>query len=208
MVYDWLESRIVDHRDQRNRGVTEDRVVMTREGGQMRIIYYTEPEQGRGYEFLTNEMALPPGVLAELYRRRWEVEKVFDELKNKLGQKKAWGTSQVAKAAQGQLVALTHNLLLFYETRLEKNHGVSDEAEDERRQQRVKQLEKSARQAGRVISSLRLSARRATQRSVKFVRSAAPGPARKPRGRRRRAPPHLTLCHFVAHLFGHRWHHA
>ena len=170
MVYDWLESRIVDHRDQRNRGVTEDRVVMTREGGPMRIIYYTEPEQGRGYEFLTNEMALPPGVLAELYRRRWEVEKVFDELKNKLGQKKAWGTSQVAKAAQGQRVALTHNLLLLYETRLEENHGVSNEAEDERRQERVKQLEKSARQAGREISSLRLSARRATQRSVKFVR--------------------------------------
>ena len=61
-------------------------------------------------------MALPPGVLAGLYRRRWEVEKVFDELKNKLGEKKAWGTSPVAKAAQGQLVALTHNLMLIYET--------------------------------------------------------------------------------------------
>ena len=33
MVYDWLESRLVDRRDKRNRGVTEDRVVMTREGG-------------------------------------------------------------------------------------------------------------------------------------------------------------------------------
>ena len=40
MVSDWLESRIVDHRDQRNRGVTEDRVVMTGAGGPMRIIYY------------------------------------------------------------------------------------------------------------------------------------------------------------------------
>ena len=170
MVYDWLESRLVDRRDQSNRGVTEDRVVMTREGGQMRIIYYTEPEQGQTYEFLTNEMALPPGVLAELYRRRWEVEKVFDEIKNKLGEKKAWGTSPVAKAAQGQLVALTHNLLLLYEGRLEEEHGVKNEAEEERRQQRVEQLKKSARRAGRELSSLRLSARRATQRSVKFVR--------------------------------------
>jgi len=53
------------------------------------------------YEFLTNEMDLPPGVLAELYRRRWEIEKVYDELKNKLGQKKAWGSSLVAKETQG-----------------------------------------------------------------------------------------------------------
>ena len=170
MVYDWLESRLVDRSDLRNRGVTEDRVVMTREGGQMRIIYYTDPEQGRTYEFLTNEMTLPPGVLAELYRRRWEIEKVFDEIKNKLSEKKAWGTSLVAKAAQGQMVALTHNLMVIYEARLEEEHGVSNEAEDERRQQRVEQLKKSARRAGRELSSLRLDARRATQRSVKFVR--------------------------------------
>ena len=79
----------------------------------MRIIAYTDPATGQAYEFLTNEMDLPAGVIAELYRRRWDVEKVFDEIKNKLGEKKAWGTRLVAKATQGQLVALTHNLLLL-----------------------------------------------------------------------------------------------
>jgi IS4 transposase len=29
-------------------------------------------------------MDLSSGVLVELYRRRWEIEKVFDDLKNKL----------------------------------------------------------------------------------------------------------------------------
>lgn len=112
-MYDWLESRGLDRRDARNRGVTGDRVVVTREGHRMRIIYYTEPVSGEAYEFLTNEMDLPAGVIAELYRRRWEIEKGFDEIKNKLGEKKAWGTSLGAKGAQGQLVALTHNLLLL-----------------------------------------------------------------------------------------------
>ncbi|MHB1310037.1 MAG: transposase [Limisphaerales bacterium] len=37
---------------------------------------------------------VPPGVLAELYRRRWELEKVFDEVKNKLREQKAWASSQ------------------------------------------------------------------------------------------------------------------
>lgn len=170
MVYDWIESRLPDKTDRRNRGVAEDRVVMTREGHRMRIIFYTEPETGKSYEFLTNEMDLPAGVIVELYRRRWEVEKVFDEIKNKLNEKKAWATSLVAKAAQGQMVAITHNLMMIYEVRLEKEHGVSNQAEDERRLERLRELKKVARVAGREISSLLLSARRATQRSVKFVR--------------------------------------
>jgi len=170
MVYDWILNRDMDRTDRRNRGVSEDRLIVTREGHKMRIIVYTEPESGKRYEFLTNVMDLPPGVLAELYRRRWEVEKLFDEVKNKLGEKKAWGTSLVAKAAQGQMVALTHNLLLLYENRLEREHGVGNVAEDRRREKRTAALQEGARQAGREVSSLLLCARRATQRSVKFIR--------------------------------------
>ena len=170
MVDDLIESREVNRRDKRNRGVTEDRRVMTREGYLMRIVCYTEPESGETYEFLTNEMDLPPGVIVEVYRRRWEVEKVFDEIKNKLGEKKAWATSLVAKAVQGQMVAITHNLMLLYEDRLENDHGVTNTAEDERREKRVAEMAKVAAAAARPAASLLLIARRATQRSVKFVR--------------------------------------
>lgn len=170
MVYDLIVRREVDPEDDRNRGVTEDRSVTTREGHPMRIICYTEPVSGGTYEFLTNEMDLPPGVAAELYRRRRDVEKTFDEIKNKLGQKKAWATSLVAKAVQGQMVAITHNLLLLYENRLESHHGVVNTAEDRRREQRTARFLDFAAAAGRPVSSLLLIARRATQRSVKFVR--------------------------------------
>ena len=37
------------------------------------------------FSFLTSEYTLPPGVIAHLCRLRWEIEKTFDELKNKLG---------------------------------------------------------------------------------------------------------------------------
>ena len=70
---------------------------------------------GKAYEFLTNEPDLPPGVLAELYRRRWDVEKAFDALKNKLGEKKAWATSLAAKQAPAHFLTITDNLLLLYE---------------------------------------------------------------------------------------------
>ena len=170
MVYDWLDDRPVDPQDPRQRGVTADRHIMTRDGQQMRIIAYTDPATGQAYEFLTNEMDLPAGVIAELYRRRWDVEKVFDQIKNKLGEKKAWGTSLVAKATQGQLVALTHNLLLIYEARLEREHGVNNDAEDQRRQERCRETKQAARRTGRPLTTLRTGLRRATQRSVKFIR--------------------------------------
>lgn len=170
MVYDWLDDRPFDPQDPRHRGVTADRLVVTREGHRMRIIGYTDPVSGEAYEFLTNEMDLPAGVLAELYRRRWDIEKVFDELKNKLGEKKAWGTSLEAKGAQGQLVALTHNLLLMYEERLEREHGVTNTAEDDRRQERNREASRTARQSRHALSPLPGRAQRATQRSVKFLR--------------------------------------
>lgn len=170
MVFDWLESVPIDHSDPRNHGVTEDRRVMTREGHRLRIIYYTDPQTGEQYEFLTNEMDLPAGIIVELYRRRWEAEKTFDEIKNKLGEKKAWATSLVAKKAQAQFIAITHNLLLLYEQKLETEHGVTNQAEDARRAKRIKAAVAECEKIGQSLSSLVLSARRATQRSVKFVR--------------------------------------
>lgn len=170
MVYEALDRRALDRHDPRNHGVEEDLLVRMSDGQTMRIIRYVEPLTGRVYEFLTNEMDLPAAVVVELYRRRWEVEKVFDQLKNKVTERKAWATSLVAKEAQGHLTALTQNLLLIYEQRIEDKHGVSNGAEDRRRQKRVEALAWTASEAGREVSSLLLGVRRATQRSVKFIR--------------------------------------
>ena len=169
-VLEWEDSLTWDRSDPRNRGVKEDRRVRTRGGHALRLICYVDPLTGTAYEFLTNEMDLPPGVLAELYRRRWEIEKVYDVMKNKLEQKKAWGSSLVAKETQAQFLVLTHNLLLIYEQELERRHGVENQAEDERRTKRTTQtVAASARKRTR-LPSLVVAARRATQRSVKFIR--------------------------------------
>ena len=169
-VLEWFESMPWDRNDPRNHGVKEDHRVRTRDGQELRLICYVDAQTDQAYEFLTNEMDLPPGVLVELYRRRWEAEKVFDELKNKLGQKKAWGSGLVAKATQAHFAVLTHNLMLLYEAALEKRHGVENQAEDERRAKRTTQAVALAARKRTRISSLLLPARRATQRSVKFIR--------------------------------------
>jgi hypothetical protein len=169
-VLEWVESITWDRTDPRNRGVMEDMRVKTREGHPLRLICYVDPLTGKAYEFLTNDPDLPPGVLAELYRRRWDLEKIFDAIKNKLGETKAWGTSRGSRTTQAQFLMLTHNLLLLYEQALAQRHGVVNHAEDQRRRQRLKQMVAAVAKAGQSLSTLRRQARRATQHSVKFLR--------------------------------------
>ena len=168
MVFEWIADLEWDKADARNRGVLVDCKVRSREGHLLRLVIYQDGITGQVYEFLTNEVDLPPGVIAELYRRRWEAEKVFDQIKNKLGQKKAWGSTMAAKEAQALLIAITHNLLLCYEQHLEKSHDLKNTAEDERRAKRVEG--QTCAETESLVSSLVLNVRRATQRSVKFIR--------------------------------------
>lgn len=65
---------------------------------------------------------------------------------------------------------LTHNLLLRYEQMLERQHGVKNEAEDQRREKRAALAIVTAASKGLALSSLVVQARRTTQRSVKFIR--------------------------------------
>ena len=170
MVFEWIQSALWDRKDPINAGVSDDRRVHTADNIPMRIVFYVEPVSGEVFEFLTNEMDLAPGVIAELYRRRWEIEKTYDQFKNKLGAKQSWSSDLEAKKTQGQLAALTHNLLLLAERQLEEQSGLRNEAEDARREKRRLEMARQARRAGRQISSLLQSVRRATVRSVKFIR--------------------------------------
>jgi Transposase DDE domain len=85
-----LEARGIDPKSPRHHGVQADQRIPLNGGHELRLVTYTEPA-GQTYQFLTNDFRLPPGVLAELYRQRWEIEKVFDALKSKLGERHAWG---------------------------------------------------------------------------------------------------------------------
>ena len=74
-----------------------------------RYIKYRCPNTGLEYEFVTNHMKIRPGVLAWLYKRRWDIEKTYDTLKNKMNECKAWARSANAKTMQAQFLCLAHN---------------------------------------------------------------------------------------------------
>jgi len=154
-----------------NQGIIADRQVSSNasSGYLVRIIEFRDPATDKEHRFITNEMNLSPGLLAHLYRMRWDIEKVFDEVKNRLNQKKAWATSATAKSMQGHFIAITHNLMLLLDRVLKNKEGIENRPELERRKSRRKK-ESQGRVEKRFAEEFSGWLLRATQRGVKFIR--------------------------------------
>lgn len=153
-----------DRADPRNAGVGADEFVAPGGGGAMlRRVTYTDAK-GTTYRYLTNEMKLPAWVIVLLFKLRWDLEKVFDEVKNKMLERKSWASGNTAKQMHANLICLTHNLMLLLEDEIEKDSGISNLPERERKSEREEEARKSG--AGYVATMIQ----RFTVRSVKFVR--------------------------------------
>ena len=151
-----------------NNGVVSDREVSTSQGVSVRQVIYTDPATDREFTFITNlPRSIPPGVIAQLYRMRWDAEKVFDELKNKLGEKKGWASSPNAKAMQASFLCMAHNLIEVESLRLEREHDVKNVAEHKRKKKRLAKERKKAKEP---LPELYVRLQRLTQHSVKLIR--------------------------------------
>jgi len=120
--------------DQINAGIQSDELLGSPTSGVLlRRVTFLDVLTGITYEYLTNllERSVPPGVIAHLYKMRWDIEKSFDKVKNKLGEKKAWASSATAKSMQAQFICLSVNLLQFVEHLLGKE-GIVNEPEAKR----------------------------------------------------------------------------
>ena len=159
-----------DENDPRNTGVLSDEWVGPSNGYAMRRIRYQDPVSGEEYSFITTEVNLPPGLIAYLYKLRWDVEKVFDDVKNKLCQKKAWGKYDTAKQQQALFITIAYNLMLILENNLETQEGITDEKARKKRAQRLAEDIQKAQNAGRKPNPLVWSIDRSTQRSMQFIR--------------------------------------
>jgi len=66
----------------------------------LRRVSYKDPETGKVLVFLTNNFDLPAGVIAQLYKCRWQVELFFKWIKQNLRIKHFFGTSDNAVKTQ------------------------------------------------------------------------------------------------------------
>lgn len=109
-------------------------------------------------------MTLPPGILALIYKQRWDIEKVFDEFKSKLEEKKSWASSGTAKTMQAQFLCLVHNLMVLLEEELLTGEKIDNDKERKRKAKRTTEaLEKGANYVATMLQ-------RFTVRSLKYIR--------------------------------------
>ena len=155
-----------------NAGVISDELCATSVGIYVRRVKYIDPATGNVFSFITNVTTdkIPPGAIAQLYRMRWDIEKVFDDVKNKINEQKAWATSETAKTIQAITICITINLMRNLERIIEENHEISYSAESERREGRMNKIKREVTKKGGVIPALYESLLRQTQTSVKFIR--------------------------------------
>jgi hypothetical protein len=99
-----------DKKDPINAGVQNYELVGCSAGVTVHRVVYKCPISGETYSFVTSLTNVPPGLIAYLYKTRWDIEKIFDQVKNKLVEKKAWATSDTAKNMQAQFICIAHNL--------------------------------------------------------------------------------------------------
>jgi hypothetical protein len=147
-------------------------MVTTNAGVSVRRVIYQDPETGIAYSYLTNlPPAILPGIVALLYKSRWDVEKVFDEFKNKLGETKSWASTANAKTCQARLLCLTHNLMTLMEEQIFRETGIRNEAETKRKAQTLANRDEDSKCKGLGgLTDLQKAIQRLTQRTVKFIR--------------------------------------
>ncbi len=159
-----------DRNDPRNTGVLSDELVGVFAGVLMRRVRYCDPVTGEIYSYMTSELNLPPGLIAFIYKLRWDVEKVFDEKKNKLLEQKAWAKTKRAKCQQAHFIALAHNLMVCLERDLQSQEGIVDDKSIDKKRKRLSEAEEIVRQRGLIPNPLVQNCLRITERSLQFIR--------------------------------------
>jgi len=162
--------RDFDRDDERNIGIIKDEQIGVSGGTMIRRIVHVDPASGKEHSFITNEMTLPPGLIAFIYLRRWDIEKVYDEFKNHLDETKAWGDSATIKCQQADFVCTTHNLLLLLERRLDKEEGIREEKIEPKRRTRRAQVAARINEDGRLPNPLAQACYRCVKRTLQFLR--------------------------------------
>jgi Transposase DDE domain len=159
-----------DKNDRRNAGVLRDERVRFGEPGEFRRVTYQDPETGELYEFLTTEFHLPPGLIAQLYRLRWDIEKFFDVCENLLAEKRAWGSGPIPAQVQNEFLVLVHNLLLLLSGKLEDQEGIRDEKVEKKYEAALQIRTALARLNDKSVSPFVRILRRVTRWSSQFTR--------------------------------------
>ena len=160
-----------DNQDPMNAGVIRFELVSCGNAA-LRCVTYRCPDTQEEFSFLSSLTTCRPGVIVALYKERWDIEKVYDEVKNKFSEKKSWATTKTAKCMQAEFICIHHNQMLLLERQLEDEHDVKNTKEEARREKRLRTQKKVCQALGEhsIMPTLMATARKISQRTLPFMR--------------------------------------
>ncbi len=90
----------------------------------LRRVVVPDEQSGKRIALLTNNFALKPDLIAQLYRQRWQVELFFKWIKQHLRIKTFLGTSENAVKTQIGIAVCTYVLIAIVKKRLKLSHSL------------------------------------------------------------------------------------
>lgn len=117
--------RIYSNEKDKTSGVKYDQTVkltgkqtVKRYPEKLRMVKYYDKEKDKELIFLTNNFTLPAKTIAELYKKRWQIELFFKWIKQHLKIKKFFGTSENAVKTQIWIAISVYVLIAIIKKRL------------------------------------------------------------------------------------------
>jgi hypothetical protein len=111
----FVESIPFDKNDEINTGI-ESYSVYQNKKAKFHVVDYRDPETGILHTFIsTLPTSINPGTIAMLYFKRWTIEKVFNNSKSDLTERKAWSSNINALNNQMRFTAMAYNIMRIFE---------------------------------------------------------------------------------------------
>lgn len=153
-----------------NAGIISDQQVGHSHGRLIRRITYQDPVSGKKYIFITNQMTLAPGIIAYIYKIRWDIEKAFQQFKCNYEEQKAWGKTFEAKSIQANFLCILHNLMLILEDKIETEENITDKKIREKQLKRIVENTEIVEKKKLKINPMILRLKKSIMRSCQFIR--------------------------------------
>ncbi len=94
---------------------------------ELRLVHVYKPDENKVIEIITNQLDWKARTIADLYKKRWDIELFFKAIKQNLQIKTFVGTSENAVKSQIYIALTTYLLLqLIVRTIAKKNHAFSN----------------------------------------------------------------------------------
>lgn len=125
----WKSVKEFDIPEGADNGVLKDEMIKIEKNGksiELRRIAYWSEEHKKLYEFITNNFYLPAEIIAEIYKRRWQIELLFKRLKQNFPLKYFLGDNQNAIEIQIWVCLIVQLLMLVIQKQAQRKWAYSN----------------------------------------------------------------------------------